>query len=405
MTLAVFDCKNCGYTQPVDAVHIGTVFSCPTCSAVVMVTAVEPSAPEPAAEPMQYAETQQAAVQTQQAAQEAAYLAQQQRQAQNHQQAQQYAQQAAQEAAYLAQQQSQAQDQQAQQYAQQAAQEAAYLAQQQSQAQDQQTQQYAQQYAQQAAQEAAYLAQQQGQAQDQQTQQYAQQAAPQPQYTQQQYEQAYMAAQQEAQQPAMEYADYASTTWTAEQDSAVQDPAPARQAGFDPAMVAYQTGAVSSPIGVPVASSQAGGAEVAPQPYEGQPKGHSLNVPVPDLRRTSSLFSNVLLFAVLYIFFMAPYLIPYLKSLNIMDISLFESGSIMSPFTLKLVCSVCLVIIALFRGLATNNTWLFALPVVAGALTFIPALPLPSFVAPALHVVTLALGVLLSPRPTRRLIF
>jgi Membrane protein involved in colicin uptake len=387
MTLAVFDCKNCGYTQPVDAVHIGTVFSCPTCSAVVMVTAVEPSAPEPAAEPVQYAETQQAVMQAQQAAHEAAYLAQQ----------------AAHEAAYLAQQQSQAQNhQQAQQYAQQAAQEAAYLAQQQSQTQDQQ----AQQYAQQAAQEAAYLAQQQSQTQDQQAQQYAQQAAPQPQYTQQQYEQAYMAAQQEAQQPAMEYADdYASTTWTAEQDSAVQDPAPARQAGFDPAMVAYQTGAVSSPIGVPVASSQAGGAEVAPQPYEGQPKGHSRNVPVPDLRRTSSLFSNVLIFAVMYIFFMAPYLIPYLKSLNIMDISLFESGSVMSPFTLKLVCSVCLVIIALFRGLATNNTWLFVFPVVAGALTFIPALPLPSFLAPALHVVTLALGVLLSPRPTRRLIF
>ena len=361
MTLAVFDCKNCGYTQPVDAVHIGTVFSCPTCSAVVMVTAVEPSAPEPAAEPVQYAETQQAVMQAQQAAHEAAYLAQQ----------------AAHEAAYLAQQQSQAQNHQ-----------------------------QAQQYAQQAAQEAAYLAQQQSQTQDQQAQQYAQQAAPQPQYTQQQYEQAYMAAQQEAQQPAMEYADdYASTTWTAEQDSAVQDPAPARQAGFDPAMVAYQTGAVSSPIGVPVASSQAGGAEVAPQPYEGQPKGHSRNVPVPDLRRTSSLFSNVLIFAVMYIFFMAPYLIPYLKSLNIMDISLFESGSVMSPFTLKLVCSVCLVIIALFRGLATNNTWLFVFPVVAGALTFIPALPLPSFLAPALHVVTLALGVLLSPRPTRRLIF
>ena len=348
MTLAVFDCKNCGYSQPVDAVHIGTVFSCPTCSAVVMVTAVEPSAPELAAEPMQYAETRQEA---QQPAQQEAV--------------------------------------QPQPEVQQAV--------------------VQQQQAQQAAQEAAYVAQQQSQAQDQQAQQYAQQAAQQTQYTQQQYEQAYMAAQQEAQQeaqqPAMEYTDYASTTWTEEQDSGVQDPAPARQAGFDPAMVAYQTGAVSSPIGVPVASSQADGAEVAPQPYEAQPKGHSRKVPVPDLRRTGSLFNNVLLFAVLYIFFMAPYLIPYFKSLNIMDISLFESGSVMSPFTLKLVCSVCLVIIALFRGLATNNIWLFALPVIAGALAFIPAFPVPSFVAPALHVATLALGVLLSPRPRRRLIF
>ena len=396
MTLAVFDCKNCGYSQPVDAVHIGTVFSCPTCSAVVMVTAIEPSAPEPATEPVQYAETQQeaqqpeqqAAVQAQSAAQEAAYLAQQQ--SQQEQQAQQYAQQAAQEADYLAGQPSQ--DQQAQQYAQQAAQEAEYLAEQPS--QDQQ----AQQYAQQAAQEADYLAEQPSQ--DQQAQQYAQQAAAQTQYTQQPYEQGYMAAQQ----PATEYADYASTTWTSEQDSGVQDPAPARQAGFDPAMVAYQTGAVSSPIGVPVASSQADGAEVAPQPYESQPKGHSRKVPVPELRRTSSLFSNVLFFAVLYIFFMSPYLMPYLKALNIMDISLFEPGSVMSPSTLKRVCSVCLVIIALFRGLSINITWLFALPVIAGALAFIP-ISLPSFVAAILHVATLALGVLLSPRPKRRLIF
>ena len=176
-----------------------------------------------------------------------------------------------------------------------------------------------------------------------------------------------------------------------------------QQPGFDPAMVAYQTGAVNSPVGVSVAP-YGNITDVSGQPYDSA-MDHPLNVPIPDSRRTGSVFGNVLLFAVLYILFMTPYLLPYLKNFGLTDLTLLESGSVMSPFTLKLVCSTCLIIIALFRGIAIGKTWLFVFPVIAGVVAFIPGLGLPSFVSPALHALTLALGVLMSPRRTRKLTF
>lgn len=352
MNQAVFDCKQCGYTQAVDPVHIGTVFSCPTCSAVVMVTAVAPPEPE---QPPQV--SQQAAAQanaTIQAPQAAQYTAQQ--------------------------------TQQAAQYAAQQAQQA------------QQTAENATQQDQQALQQTA-----------QQTQQHIQHG----------HNQNQMAAQQAAQATAnvnygeqtAEAAPYAqNAAYAGHHDVSAQQHysqhMPPQQQGFDPAMVAYQTGAVNSPVGVSVAQSHITGGTVEPvaQPFE-SPGTPPLNVPVPDARRGGSVFGNVLLFAILYILFMAPYLLPYLKNFGITDLSLLESGSVMSPFVLLLVCSTCLVIIALFRGLAIGKAWLFIFPVLAGAISFMPSLNLPSFSAPTLHVLTLALGVLFSPRRSRRLTF
>lgn len=349
MNHAVFDCKQCGYSQAVDPVHIGTVFSCPTCAAVVMVTALEPP---PAQEQTGYT--------PQQAAAEAEYAAQQAQAAQ---------QQAVQPDARHEQQ----PEQQTQDQSQLAAQQAYHAA--------QQAQQYVQQEAEQAATQAAEAG-------------YAEQAAE--------------AAQAYAQHPAYSPQQSAPQYAAPSQEHQAQQPqyAAPQQQGFDPAMVAYQTGAVNSPVGVSVAHSHFGGGVVEPvaQPFE-SPGDPPLNVPMPDSRRSGSIFGNVLLFAVLYILFMAPYLLPYLKSFGIADLSLLESGSVLSPFTLKLVCSACLIIIALFRGLAIGKGWLLIFPVIAGVISFMPGLDLPSFVVPALHALTLALGVLMSPKRSRRLSF
>jgi hypothetical protein len=48
MSNAVFACEKCGYSQAIDPVHIGSVFSCPTCGNVVEVT---PGPPDPAPQP------------------------------------------------------------------------------------------------------------------------------------------------------------------------------------------------------------------------------------------------------------------------------------------------------------------------------------------------------------------
>jgi predicted RNA-binding Zn-ribbon protein involved in translation (DUF1610 family) len=49
MSNAVFACEKCGYSQAIDPVHIGSVFSCPTCGNVVEVT---PGPPDPAPRPV-----------------------------------------------------------------------------------------------------------------------------------------------------------------------------------------------------------------------------------------------------------------------------------------------------------------------------------------------------------------
>lgn len=407
MSHAVFDCKHCGYTQPVDPVHIGSVFSCPTCSAVVMVTPAQtPGAGNPVTQGQQEArqvveQTQQAVQQTQQAVQQTQQTMQQTHQA---------VRQAAYEAQMAAQQQAQQAQQQIQQQAQ-AAQQRVLQAQ-------QQAQQRVQEQAGHVQQQAAQYVEQQGYQAAQQVYRQGGQAA----------EQVAAAAAQYADAPAHgtyavqdvnadPYAQYAANTAQAGyaqaqtlQAAQAHNAAPARQSGFDPAMVAYQTGAVSSPVGVPVASSKVSGRLPDPSPsstpgFDPLAAEHPLNVPTPDSRRTGSVFANVLLFAVLYILFMTPYLLPYLKLFGVTDLTLLESGAVMSPFTLRLVCSICLVVIALFRGLAIYKAWLFVLPVIAGILDFLPALGLPSFTAPALHTLTLALGVLLSPRRSRRLSF
>jgi hypothetical protein len=49
MSNALFACEKCGYSQALDPVYVGSVFSCPTCGNVVTVT---PGLPEPAAQPV-----------------------------------------------------------------------------------------------------------------------------------------------------------------------------------------------------------------------------------------------------------------------------------------------------------------------------------------------------------------
>lgn len=384
MNQAVFNCTHCGYSQAVDPVYIGTVFSCPTCSAVVMVTAVgAPDSGQAPPPPQQTAPQESPAADHQ--PQQAAYQVQQ-----TAPQAQQQAAQAQQQTAQTQQQSAQEASRQAQQHSEQIAQQAQLAA--------QQAQQQAQQHAEQYIQQTAYAAQQAGQAGAAQAQATANGYAQQANDAATAYAQDYAYAEQAN--PAQEQAAYIEQGGQALQP---QNAAPPQQPGFDPAMVAYQTGAVNSPVGVPVAPSGPVG-DTYNQPFENAME-HPLNVPVPDSRRSGSVFGNVLLFAILYILFMTPYLLPYLKSFGLTDLSLLESGSVMSPFTLKLVCSACLIIIALFRGIAIGKAWLFAFPVVAGVVSFMPNLGLPLFIPPAFHALTLALGVLLSPRRTRKLTF
>lgn len=127
-------------------------------------------------------------------------------------------------------------------------------------------------------------------------------------------------------------------------------------------------------------------------------------VPQPEARRKKgSVFGNVLVFAILYILFMAPYLLPYLESYNINGLSVLTSGSILSPFMMRAICSGALIITALLRGFAIDKFWLFLFPACATALDFIPNLGLPSFTPTVLHALTLALGVLMGPKKARKL--
>jgi predicted RNA-binding Zn-ribbon protein involved in translation (DUF1610 family) len=80
MSNAVFACEKCGYSQAIDPVHIGSVFSCPTCGNVVEVTPGPPD-PVPQPAPAPGPQTQQAGpgaqgAQAMQAAMQAAMAAQ-----------------------------------------------------------------------------------------------------------------------------------------------------------------------------------------------------------------------------------------------------------------------------------------------------------------------------------------